>query len=56
MFRSSGLFHGLLLWQKMKYEVLIAMLMVFMTIIFCTSLPKLIIIVTIIYLSRVGAT
>ena len=24
MFRSSGLFHGLFLWQKMKYEVLIA--------------------------------
>ena len=28
MFRSSGLFRGLFLWQKMKYEVLIAMLMV----------------------------
>ena len=36
MFRSSGLFHGLFLWQKMKYEVLIAMSMVFIIIIIIT--------------------
>ena len=40
MFRSSGLFHGLFLWQKMKYEAPIAMLMVFIIILFCTSLSK----------------
>ena len=40
MFRSSGLFRGLFLSQKMKYEDLIAMLIVFIMILFCTSLSK----------------
>jgi len=40
MFRSSGLFHGLFLWQKMKYEVLITILMVFIVILFCTIFSK----------------
>ena len=37
MLRSSGLFHGLFLWKKMKYEVL---LMVFIKILFSTSLSR----------------
>ena len=38
MFRSSGLFHDLFLWQKMKYEVIIAMSMVFIIIIIIITL------------------
>ena len=40
MLRSSRLFYGLSFLQKTKSEVLIVMLMVFIIILFCTSLWK----------------